>query len=189
MSASDVTFFVEGRPIYAHRCVIMCRCEPLECMLDGPMRESLHEIVIPETKYDVFLALPEFLYCEVQGSRRSVEFGFAMDLMGIADQYLAEALGHARTSSSARLMWRTPACSAWPPAPGRAHASAARYILRHFGEVIGTPDFSDILRPLLQRCCSQRRNELTALTVFAAGKTSGQKKKVVTPMHILYIRS
>ena len=37
---SDVTFIVEGKPIFAHRCIIMSRCEPLERMLDGPMRES-----------------------------------------------------------------------------------------------------------------------------------------------------
>jgi RCC1 and BTB domain-containing protein len=39
-SRSDVTFLVEGKPIFAHKCIIMARCEPLEVMLGGPMRES-----------------------------------------------------------------------------------------------------------------------------------------------------
>ena len=44
---SDITFVVEGKPIYAHRCILMARCEPLERMLDGGFREdSAPEIVI-----------------------------------------------------------------------------------------------------------------------------------------------
>ncbi|RHY96448.1 hypothetical protein DYB35_005557 [Aphanomyces astaci] len=45
---SDVRFVVDGRVVYAHRCILMARCEPLEIMLDGPMRESLQaEIDLP----------------------------------------------------------------------------------------------------------------------------------------------
>ena len=43
---SDVTFLVDGRPIYAHRAVLMARCEPLERMLDGPMREAAETEVV-----------------------------------------------------------------------------------------------------------------------------------------------
>jgi hypothetical protein len=37
---SDVTFIVEGKPLYAHRCILMARCEPLDRMVNGPMREG-----------------------------------------------------------------------------------------------------------------------------------------------------
>lgn len=46
---SDVTFVVEGRPLFAHSCILVARCEPLEKMLDGRMKDgSLSEIIIPE---------------------------------------------------------------------------------------------------------------------------------------------
>ena len=62
---SDVTFIVEGKPIFAHRCIIMSRCEPLERMLDGPMRESQQsEIVLKEQTFEVFLALLEYIYTD-----------------------------------------------------------------------------------------------------------------------------
>uniref|UniRef100_K3WGV0 BTB domain-containing protein n=1 Tax=Globisporangium ultimum (strain ATCC 200006 / CBS 805.95 / DAOM BR144) TaxID=431595 RepID=K3WGV0_GLOUD len=46
---SDVTFLVEGQPFYAHRCILMARCEPLEKMLDGRMNDAAQpHIVIPD---------------------------------------------------------------------------------------------------------------------------------------------
>ena len=74
---SDVTFIVENRPIYAHRCILMARCDPLECMLQGwsgdaTMREATErEIQLHDLRYDVVLALLEFLYTDnVEGLRR-----------------------------------------------------------------------------------------------------------------------
>ena len=46
---SDVHFIVQGQVVYAHRCILMARCEPLERMLNGPMKEGNQmEIDIPE---------------------------------------------------------------------------------------------------------------------------------------------
>lgn len=62
---SDVTFIVEGKKLYAHRCILMARCEPLDRMLNGPMRES-YEVTIPieDTSYQCFYSLLEYLYTE-----------------------------------------------------------------------------------------------------------------------------
>jgi hypothetical protein len=62
---SDVTFIVEGKNLYAHRCILMARCEPLERMLNGPMREA-YEVSIPieDTTYTCFYSLLEYLYTE-----------------------------------------------------------------------------------------------------------------------------
>ena len=72
-----MTFIVENRPIYAHRCILMARCDPLECMLQGwsgdaTMREATErEIQLHDLRYDVVLALLEFLYTDnVEGLRR-----------------------------------------------------------------------------------------------------------------------
>ncbi len=62
---SDVTFIVENKPIYAHKCLLMARCEPLDRMVNGGMRESREaKITIEDASYDCFLALLEYLYTE-----------------------------------------------------------------------------------------------------------------------------
>ena len=64
-TCSDVTFLVESRPIHAHRCIVMARCEPLRAMMQAPMREStLCEFEIQDVKYETFRALLEFLYTD-----------------------------------------------------------------------------------------------------------------------------
>ena len=43
----------------------MARCEPLECMVNGPMREGQDLVIkIEDTTYECFYALLEFLYTE-----------------------------------------------------------------------------------------------------------------------------
>eukprot|EP00936_MAST-01D_sp_MAST-1D-sp1_P002006 g2006.t1 len=69
---SDVCFVVQGRPVHAHRAIIMARCEPLACMLDGHFRESrLARVEMHDIAYDVFLAFLEYLYTgEVRALRQ-----------------------------------------------------------------------------------------------------------------------
>lgn len=60
---SDVTFIVENRRIYAHRCILYARAEYFRNMFDSNMRESNEkEILIPDVTYDVFKAVLEYLY-------------------------------------------------------------------------------------------------------------------------------
>ncbi|KAL3671548.1 hypothetical protein V7S43_003465 [Phytophthora oleae] len=92
---SDVTFVVQGRPLFAHSCILVARCEPLEKMLDGRMKDgSQPEIVIPEYSYDVFAALMEFLYTDQVAALASPDLtaDFALELHALADQYLVTRL-------------------------------------------------------------------------------------------------
>ena len=61
-----MTFIVEGRPLYAHRCILMARCEPLDRMVNGPMREGHDNIITlsDDTSYECFYSLLEYLYTE-----------------------------------------------------------------------------------------------------------------------------
>jgi len=154
---SDVTFLVEGRPIYAHRCVIMCRCDPLERMLEGPMRESTqHEIVLHDQQYDVFMALLEYLYTDrVQAiQQKTVKVEFALDLLSVADQFLVEKLKMLCENSIQKSIDVDNVAHMLSTADQRMAAGLRKkcfeYILRHFGKVIGTQAFSEISKPLLQ---------------------------------------
>lgn len=62
---SDVTFLVEGKTLFAHRILLMARCEPLDRMVNGPMREGIDTVItIEDTSYECFYALLEYLYTE-----------------------------------------------------------------------------------------------------------------------------
>jgi len=61
---SDVTFIVEGIPIYAHK-ILCLRCPYFRNMLTGEYMESkASEIVIEDVGYQVFLLLLEYLYSD-----------------------------------------------------------------------------------------------------------------------------
>lgn len=90
-----MTFIIEGKKLYAHRCILMARCEPLERMVNGPMREGFElSISIEDTSYQCFYSLLEYLYTEqVEALQQfEVELNFALDLLSLADQYLLEHL-------------------------------------------------------------------------------------------------
>ena len=154
---SDVTFIVEDRPIYAHRCIIMSRCEPLERMLDGPMRESQQsEIVLHEQLYEVFLALLEYIYTDkVEGlDPHSVRLEFALDLLALADQYLLDPLKNMCEKS----IYKSIDVDNVAYMLGTADARQAKelrkrcfdFIMRHFGKVIGTQSFTELPKHLLE---------------------------------------
>lgn len=85
---SDVTFIVEGKPVYAHKLLCM-RCSYFRAMFEGQMRESQQKtITINNVSHRVFLALLEYLYTD------ELEFPMeiAMDLFVAADQFGIERL-------------------------------------------------------------------------------------------------
>jgi hypothetical protein len=86
---SDVTFIVEGNiPVYAHKILCM-RCQYFQAMLTGEMLESRQsEVVIPDVRHSIFLALLEYLYTDAI----EVPLDIAMELFEAADKFGVERL-------------------------------------------------------------------------------------------------
>ncbi|XP_074858721.1 BTB/POZ domain-containing protein 19 [Carettochelys insculpta] len=64
---SDVTFVVgrERQEVFAHRCILTCRCQAFQGMLSRPQSESQlpqAPVVLSHVQPEVFLAVMEFLY-------------------------------------------------------------------------------------------------------------------------------
>mmetsp|Transcript_20838 Transcript_20838/g.62085 ORF Transcript_20838/g.62085 Transcript_20838/m.62085 type:complete len:510 (-) Transcript_20838:210-1739(-) len=85
---SDVTFIVEGKPVYAHKLLCM-RCSYFRAMFDGQMREAQQKsVTINNVSHRVFIALLEYLYTD----EVEISLDIAMDLFVAADQFGVERL-------------------------------------------------------------------------------------------------
>lgn len=85
---SDVTFLVEGKPVYAHK-LLCVRCSYFRAMFEGQMREAQEKtITINNVGHRVFLALLEYLYTD----EVDVSLEIALDLFVAADQFGVERL-------------------------------------------------------------------------------------------------
>eukprot|EP00727_Mastigamoeba_balamuthi_P006838 m51a1_g2775 hypothetical protein (542) ;mRNA; f:1037000-1039273 len=63
-SFSDITFIIENKRVFAHKCILAARNRDFfQKMFLGPLRESTaREIPIPDVRYPVFVALLEYIY-------------------------------------------------------------------------------------------------------------------------------
>eukprot|EP00985_Skeletonema_marinoi_P026172 scaffold20062_cov158-Skeletonema_marinoi.AAC.3 len=87
---SDVTFIVEGQPIYALRAVLAKRCEHFAAMFRSGMRESEVgvEIPIPTISRAVFLLILEYLYTDSV----KIDLDHAVELYIASDLYQISSL-------------------------------------------------------------------------------------------------
>ena len=86
---SDVTFIVEGRPIYAHRAILAQRSAHFAAMFRSGMRESTErEVQMHSVSYAAFLLLMEYIYID---SVR-VDAQYAIELFVVADLYQLDRL-------------------------------------------------------------------------------------------------
>lgn len=82
---SDVTFFVDGEKIKAHKTVLLARSAYFTTMFNSDMRETASgEIEVPDVDPDAFRGLLEYLY---GGVRPKSMDKIAMNLFVIADKY------------------------------------------------------------------------------------------------------
>ncbi|CAN0164477.1 unnamed protein product [Ectocarpus sp. 6 AP-2014] len=155
-SQSDVAFTVEGKVVYGHRCILGARCEPLERMLDGPMREACsggEGIPMPNHRHAVFLAFLEYIYTDkvIALGADSLDLEFCLDLMDLSDQYLMGSLKRLCEDAVLRNITVENACELLVTAEARLALSlrdrCLDFIVRNFGLVSSTPGFGSLSPP------------------------------------------
>jgi len=87
---SDVTFIVEGFPVYASRLHLAARSQHFRAMLFGGMRESLgDEIELKDVSHAVFLKVLEFIYTDTV---EDIGADIAVQLLMTAELYMLDRL-------------------------------------------------------------------------------------------------
>lgn len=140
---SDVTFIVEGKPIYAHKMLCM-RCSYFQTVFETQPHEKT--ITINSVSYRAFLALLEYLYTD----RIDLGLDTAMDLFVAADQFGVERLkkiceknilGSINVDSVAAILQRADEHKSYS-----LRQSCMEFILRNFDAVTKTPAFEEMGR-------------------------------------------
>jgi len=143
---SDVTFIVEGTPVYAHKLMLM-RCSYFRALLLGEMKESkMATIRIEQVSHPIFLQVLEYLYTDAL----QIPFESAMELFEAADLFCIPRL---KTMCEKRMLQSI--CI--ENAAGIFHASdmhsalalrdkAKKFILSHFEAVSKTTCFEEMGR-------------------------------------------
>ena len=88
---ADITFIVEGRPVYAHKIVLCLMSERFRAMFRSGFREMQErEIVIPDVSYATFMLMMEYLYSgeplEIPVSKAGVEKSINENLFATVKQ-------------------------------------------------------------------------------------------------------
>lgn len=87
---SDVTFFVQGEEIKAHRTILLARSSYFSSMFDADMKEGASgEIQVPDVNPVAFRGMLEYIYGGTYPQRLDA---IALDLFVVADKYGLEKL-------------------------------------------------------------------------------------------------
>ncbi|XP_071100779.1 rho-related protein racA-like [Haliotis cracherodii] len=84
---ADVVFDIGGFEVYAHKVVLMSRCDVMAAMFGGSFMEAFQsgmcKVKIPNTSCECFLALVEYIYTD----HAPIEGGDAVGILVLADEY------------------------------------------------------------------------------------------------------
>ena len=154
----DVTFVVEGIPVYAHKAILAVRSEHFFNMFSSQMVESyVKEIVIEDIRIDVFKAMMEYFYTD----RINVTPEIAVHLYVVADRYVVERLKELCAVFVQRSLSVENVCSLLTAADSQSAMSlrdlCLTFVARNFDAVSLTDSFASLSKKLILEVVKQRR--------------------------------
>ncbi|KAF4325521.1 hypothetical protein BBO99_00000339 [Phytophthora kernoviae] len=143
---SDVTFIVEGGPVYGHKNLCV-RCSYFRAMFTGEMQESTaREVEITDVSRSTFLSLLEYVYTD----RMEVLESGLKDLFIAADRYGIDSLKRVCTQKLSKSISVDNAASILQAADQhnapKLRDECFQFTLRNFDAVSKTPLFLEMAR-------------------------------------------
>lgn len=143
---SDITFMVEGQPVYAHK-LMLVRCSYFQALFLGQMKESsLDTINLEQVRQPIFLSVLEYLYTD----HVTIPLHDAMELFEAADLFCIPRL---KTMCEKRMLQSiTTENAASIFHASDMHSAAAlrqktkKFIFSHFEEVSKSRSFEEMGR-------------------------------------------
>jgi len=159
---SDVTFQVEGKPIYGHKVILAARSEHFKAMFFGGLRESHEkEITLGEVQYDVFLNVMKYIYMD-EGPTTPDQ---AIDILPASNFFKLDRLKNLcellikeniEVENAAYILQIAGRHNAF-----QLKRFALEYIMSHYDEVEKTKCFDDLDKPLLVEVTKEAIKYLT----------------------------
>ena len=146
---SDVCFVVEGRQLHAHKCILSARCEAFRGMFNSPMREGSKgplQVEMPEVSFAAFECMLRFIY----GGARPIPDELAVEVLGLADQYLMDGLKQmcgftlARMVSVDSVSRIIQAADRWDAPTSQLKQRCLDFILSNYKTVVMSPVFQEL---------------------------------------------
>lgn len=143
---SDITFIVEGVPVYAHKLMLM-RCSYFRALFLGDMKESkMSQVRIEQVSHAIFLQILEYLYTD----QLRIPFESAMELFEAADLFCIPRLKQMCEKRILQSISVENAAAIFHAAD--MHSALAlrqktkKYILSHFESISKTVSFEEMGR-------------------------------------------
>jgi len=148
---SDITFQVEGKPIYAHKTILAARSEHFKAMFFGGLKESKeNEVTLPDVQYEIFLDILKYIYTD-EGCLSSPDR--AIEIIGAANYFKLDRLkslceiaikDSIDIENAAYIFQVASRHEAW-----QLKAFTMDFIMENYDQVSNSKCFEDLDKPLL----------------------------------------
>jgi speckle-type POZ protein len=171
----------DGRPVYAHRVLLVARCDVFRAMFTGGMREAAStDVTLQDIEEAVLLLLLEFIYTDTV----EVPPSLALPLLVAADRFRLERLQGLCEEAIAGMLDLENVCAVFEAADTlRAHQLRRicfNWILAHLGQLLQSDSFAELDRSLQREIQKSASSAHFTALARAAGAAAGASSETLS---------